>query len=70
MAHAVILRSCCGDELMAAPIATVAELSERKGGQDVGFAIGIVFILTVLFLPLPAVADRRRAWPSRSRWPC
>src|SRR5262245_21088362 len=27
---------------------------EGKGGQDVGFAIGIVFILTVLFLPLPA----------------
>jgi flagellar biosynthesis protein FlhA len=27
---------------------------ERKGAQDVGFAIGIVFILTVLFLPLPA----------------
>ena len=27
---------------------------ERKSGQDVGFALGIVFILTVLFLPLPA----------------
>jgi flagellar biosynthesis protein FlhA len=27
---------------------------ERNGTQDVGFAIGIVFILTVLFLPLPA----------------
>jgi flagellar biosynthesis protein FlhA len=27
---------------------------ERTGAQDVGFAIGIVFILTVLFLPLPA----------------
>jgi flagellar biosynthesis protein FlhA len=40
---------------MAGPIATVAELGERRGGQDVSFAIGIVFILTVLFLPLPAV---------------
>ena len=28
---------------------------ERDSGQDVGFAVGIVFILTVLFLPLPAV---------------
>ena len=27
---------------------------EGKSGQDVGFAVGIVFILTVLFLPLPA----------------
>lgn len=27
---------------------------ESKNGQDVGFALGIVFILTVLFLPLPA----------------
>ncbi len=27
---------------------------ERNSGQDVGFAVGIVFILTVLFLPLPA----------------
>src|SRR5687768_18616394 len=40
---------------MAGPIATVADLTERKGGQDVSFAIGIIFILTVLFLPLPAV---------------
>jgi flagellar biosynthesis protein FlhA len=28
---------------------------EQSGRQDVGFAIGIVFILTVLFLPLPPV---------------
>jgi flagellar biosynthesis protein FlhA len=27
---------------------------ERNSGQDVGFAVGIVLILTVLFLPLPA----------------
>jgi flagellar biosynthesis protein FlhA len=27
---------------------------ESKSGQDVGFALGIVLILTVLFLPLPA----------------
>lgn len=27
---------------------------ESNSGQDVGFALGIVFILTVLFLPLPA----------------
>ena len=27
---------------------------ERNSGQDVGFALGIVFVLTVLFLPLPA----------------
>ena len=26
-----------------------------RRGQDVGFAIGIVFILTVLFLPIPAI---------------
>jgi len=29
---------------------------EPSGRRDVGFAIGIVFILTVLFLPLPTVA--------------
>ena len=28
---------------------------ESKSGQDVGFALGIVFILTVLFLPLLAI---------------
>ncbi len=28
---------------------------ERTGSRDVGFAIGIIFILTVLFLPLPTV---------------
>ncbi|HXF55687.1 MAG TPA: flagellar biosynthesis protein FlhA [Hyphomicrobiaceae bacterium] len=38
---------------MAASFASVKPL-ERSGAQDVGFAIGIVFILTVLFLPLPA----------------
>jgi flagellar biosynthesis protein FlhA len=27
---------------------------ERNSAQDVGFALGIVFVLTVLFLPLPA----------------
>ena len=29
--------------------------SRARAAQDVGFAVGIVFILTVLFLPLPAV---------------
>jgi flagellar biosynthesis protein FlhA len=38
---------------MAASLTGVKPL-ERAGAQDVGFAIGIVFILTVLFLPLPA----------------
>lgn len=39
---------------MAAPVASRLEpVSRRGGGQDVWFAIGIVFILTVLFLPLP-----------------
>jgi flagellar biosynthesis protein FlhA len=28
---------------------------EKAGRQDVGFAVGIVFILTVLFLPMPPV---------------
>jgi flagellar biosynthesis protein FlhA len=35
-------------------IATSVKPVERNSGQDVGFALGIVFILTVLFLPLPA----------------
>lgn len=35
----------------SASVETVA----RRSQQDVGFAVGIVFILTVLFLPLPAV---------------
>jgi len=39
---------------MAAPSIQRAEPVERhSNGQDVGFAVGIVFILTVLFLPLP-----------------
>ncbi|MDZ4792435.1 MAG: flagellar biosynthesis protein FlhA [Hyphomicrobiales bacterium] len=36
------------------PVPASAEPA-RGGAQDVSFAIGIVFILTVLFLPLPAV---------------
>ena len=41
---------------MAASVASVTKPAERgSGGQDVGFAVGIVFILTVLFLPLPAI---------------
>jgi flagellar biosynthesis protein FlhA len=36
-------------------VTAIAAPVERKSAQDVGFAIGIVFILTVLFLPLPAV---------------
>jgi flagellar biosynthesis protein FlhA len=40
---------------MAAPATSLVVPAERKGAQDVSFAIGIVFILTVLFLPLPPV---------------
>ncbi len=40
---------------MAAIVAVQSKQTERDGARDVGFAIGIVFILTVLFLPLPAV---------------
>ena len=41
---------------MAASVASSVKPVERStGAQDVGFAVGIVFILTVLFLPLPAV---------------
>lgn len=40
---------------MTASYASPVKPIERKGSQDVGFAIGIVFMLTVLFLPLPAV---------------
>jgi flagellar biosynthesis protein FlhA len=39
---------------MAVQTASLVGPVERKGAQDVSFAIGIVFILTVLFLPLPA----------------
>ncbi len=39
---------------MATPIASRIDVVSRRGsGQDVWFAIGIVLILTVLFLPLP-----------------
>ena len=31
------------------------KVSARSSRQDVGFAVGIVFILTVLFLPLPPI---------------
>ena len=40
---------------MAAPVAASVKAVDRDGARDVGFAVGIVFILTVLFLPLPAV---------------
>ena len=39
---------------MATTTASSVQAVERRGAQDVGFAVGIVFILTVLFLPLPA----------------
>jgi flagellar biosynthesis protein FlhA len=40
---------------MAAPAVASVKAVERDGARDVGFAVGIVFILTVLFLPLPAI---------------
>ena len=39
---------------MAVPV-PAGNVTPRSGRQDVGFAVGIVFILTVLFLPLPPV---------------
>src|SRR6185503_18711708 len=39
---------------MSGSIVTAALPVKRAGAQDVSFAIGIVFILAVLFLPLPA----------------
>ena len=39
---------------MAASVVASVKAVERASAKDVGFAIGIVFILTVLFLPLPA----------------
>jgi len=39
---------------MAVPVPANA-VSLRASRQDVGFAVGIIFILTVLFLPLPPV---------------
>jgi flagellar biosynthesis protein FlhA len=39
---------------MAAQAGASVKTVERDGAKDVGFAVGIVFILTVLFLPLPA----------------
>ncbi len=40
---------------MTTAAAAPATLPQRGNTRDVSFAIGIVFILTVLFLPLPAV---------------
>ena len=39
---------------MAESIVTAAPAGKRAGNQDVSLAIGIVFILAVLFLPLPS----------------
>jgi flagellar biosynthesis protein FlhA len=39
---------------MAASAAATVKAVDRASARDVGFAVGIVFILTVLFLPLPA----------------
>src|SRR6187431_3391951 len=41
-------------EAMAASLASSVK-PVGTGAQDVGFAVGIVFIVTVLFLPLPAM---------------
>ncbi len=38
---------------MASPSIPRVDAVGRSYGQDIGFAVGIVFILTVLFLPLP-----------------
>src|SRR5262245_22149727 len=40
---------------MAASVASGVKAVERSSAQDVGFAVGIVFIVTVLFLPIPAL---------------
>ncbi len=39
---------------MAASAAAGVKAVDRASAKDVGFAVGIVFILTVLFLPMPA----------------
>ena len=39
---------------MALPV-PAGTVAPRAGRQDIGFALGIVFILTVLFLPLPTI---------------
>jgi flagellar biosynthesis protein FlhA len=39
---------------MAASATASVKAVESAGARDVGFAVGIVFVLTVLFLPLPA----------------
>lgn len=36
-------------------MAATAQAIEKAGRQDIGFALGIVFILTVLFLPMPPI---------------
>jgi flagellar biosynthesis protein FlhA len=39
---------------MALPV-PAGQIAPRSNRQDIGFAVGIVFILTVLFLPLPPI---------------
>ena len=40
---------------MSRSIVVESAVEESRGGQDIGFAVGVVLILTVLFLPLPPV---------------
>nr|MBX2806668.1 FHIPEP family type III secretion protein [Hyphomicrobiales bacterium] len=40
---------------MADGFSSSADAPARGGAVDIGFAFGIIFILTVLFLPLPPV---------------
>jgi flagellar biosynthesis protein FlhA len=40
---------------MAGAVVSDVKPVEHRNAQDIGFAVGIVFILTVLFLPLPAI---------------
>jgi flagellar biosynthesis protein FlhA len=41
---------------MATSVAAIVKPIESRSATDIGFAVAVVFILTVLFLPLPAVA--------------
>ena len=46
------------------------EPAAGRGGKDIGFAVGIVLILCLFFLPVPAIDDRSRPRAVDRASPC
>ncbi|SMC87688.1 flagellar biosynthesis protein FlhA [Fulvimarina manganoxydans] len=41
------------DIMKSAPVGAIGKDAKSKGGREIGFAVGVIFVLTVLFVPIP-----------------